>query len=184
MVGAIQALDRRTAASNQFDRCDLRADVGRHLGADCFMVVICGQAFATRADKGAHNSAERAKSALDLAHVVEQRAGDFGHGCIGPILDEALSYRDAVAAILIAELHPERPLPLGQVIICPYLVGNRWWGSGQRRDEASNQVPPLDRVQQHRRHQCSVARGWLDRYTSHRRSWLTRVYTWVVEIDA
>ncbi len=43
---------------------------------------------------------------------------------------EALSDSDAVAAILVTELHPEQPLPFGQMVIRPNLIGDRWWGSG------------------------------------------------------
>ncbi len=78
MIGAVQAANRRTVASNEFDRCDLRANVGCHLGADRFMVVICGEPFTTRSNDGCRNSAERAKLALDFTDVVEQRTGDFG----------------------------------------------------------------------------------------------------------
>ena len=57
-------------------------------------------------------------------------------------------------------------------------------GSGSRRD-----IDPTNRPNEmtdlvHRPVHRPNARGCADSYTSNSRSWLTLVYTWVVEIDA
>lgn len=147
------------------------------------MVVIEPESFGSRTNQRCRNPTEGAEPTFDLADVVEQCASNLSARHGWATLGETSGDTDAVETILVAELHPERTLTGEQMIIGPAFIGDGGWSGRKRPEEPSCKMPRVGDNLAERAHRFSLARGCADRYTSKSRSWLTRVYTWVVEID-
>ena len=92
----------RPRATHELERGRRRAGRSQQLGADPLVVVIATEAIGARADDRGDDATERAETAVELADVVQQRAGH-------------LVARPAVAERLEAAGDHDRVAPVGAV---------------------------------------------------------------------